>query len=117
LSRRLYTLASNPSVTRLAKAFMVYGEYPNLLHTSAITNDIRPVFDGAPEKGVTGAMIVHTLKLDYHSAKGREELYVALDDNDLEDLGEAVERAKRASRAVARFIESAGLVDLTGSSE
>ena len=95
----------------------MYGEHPNLLHYSQILNDIRPVFDGAHSDDLVGVVITHTLKLEYHSGRGREEIYIALDDADLEELGDAIARARSQSDKLGSFVKSAGLSDLSKSGE
>lgn len=117
LKRRLLDTVSNPLITRLARAYDVYGEHQNVLHTSRILNDLRPIFEEDSNGSLIGVIITHTLKLDYHSSRGREELYVALDDNDLEALGEDIIRARKEGQGIEEFIKSVGLTDLTESIE
>jgi hypothetical protein len=117
LRRRLIEAVSIPLIVKLAKASEIYGEHQNLFHFARIVSDIRPIPDDSPDSAIIGAIITHTLRLNYHTAHGREDLYVALDDKDLEDLGKAVERAKRETRSLEKFIKSADLTDFTGIAE
>jgi hypothetical protein len=117
LKTRLSAISSNPILILLAKAYDVAAEHQNLLHESRIISDIRPVHKSGPGSPVVGAIITHILKLEYHSLRGREELYVALNDQDLEELGEAVARAKDESQSLEAFIKSANVQDLSASTE
>jgi hypothetical protein len=117
LQGRLVELVSDPVIMGLARAFDFQGEHQYLLHFARIVSDIRPIPDDSGDGAVIGAIITHTLKLDYHSIRGREEIYLSLDDTDLEDLGEAVERAKRESKSLEELIRAAGLTDFSRSAE
>jgi hypothetical protein len=60
-----------------------------------IITDVRPAFAHDASKPPRAMTVVHTLQLRYHDDAGNHrEFYVSLDDNDLRQLGEAVERAK-----------------------
>jgi hypothetical protein len=117
LRRRLIELSMSPIVNKLARAANVYSEHAKLLHTAQVISDIRPVFDDASDGSIVGAVIAHTLILNYHSASGREELYVALDDVDLEELADAIARARSQSQQLEKLIKSAGLADLSRSAQ
>jgi hypothetical protein len=117
LKDRLVELTKIPIVNRLARAFDGYGNHQNLLHLTQILTDARPVFDDSLEGEVVGVIITHTIKIDYHSASGRQEIYITLDADDLEELEEAVARAKREAGSLAKFMKSASLTDLSRSAE
>ena len=116
LSRRLSQAISDPTLLKLAKAIILSGEYQNLLHTSSVSTDMRPVFESTRPNRIIGAVITHTIKLEYHALRGREELYISLDNDDLEQLRDAVTRAIRERQALEEFIKSADLPDLSDSS-
>jgi hypothetical protein len=117
LKARLAAIASNPILILLARAYDIAGEHQFLLHESRIMSDIRPIHKGGPGSAIVGAVITHILKLEYHALGGREELYVALNDQDLEELGEAVARAKEESQSLEAFIKSVNVQDLSASTE
>jgi hypothetical protein len=117
LSARLSAISSNPSVMLLAKAYDIAGEHQYLLHESRIMSDIRPIYNEGPESTVVGAVVTHVLKLEYHSVQGRQELYAAMNDQDLEELGNAVAQAKERGQSLEAIIKQANIQDLSESME
>lgn len=117
LQRRIDIFMSDPMMARLAKAYDISSEHENVFHTARILTDVRPVFEDEPSSGVVGAIIVHTLNLTYFRKGGDEEVYVALDDDDLILLEKAISRAREKGEVLGNFIKASGLSDLTGVSE
>ncbi|MHB8571740.1 MAG: hypothetical protein ACYDAY_02115 [Candidatus Dormibacteria bacterium] len=81
-------------ITVAAKAMDVAGEYEHLVHAMRVLTDLRPVFTREPERGPTALLVTHTLKLEYHSAGGIEEVYVAMHIEDLHRLKDLIVRAE-----------------------
>jgi hypothetical protein len=104
-------LSSKP-VIRLAKAYDVATDHLHVFHTARILTDIRPVFGSASNVEPLGAVITHQLKLDYFERSGHGEIYVALDDADLDELEAVVRRARQKGEALRTFLKSAGLPDM-----
>lgn len=77
------------------KASRVRYEHPFHMHDASIVTDIRPVFD-ISGSSVEGAVISHILRIDYASASEKENaIYLAVDDDDLDQLETAIKRARR----------------------
>lgn len=72
---------------------------------SRIVTDFRPVFKENPADEPAGAVIVHSLKLDYREGDQPKEFFIALDSRDVHLLKQAVERA---------LIKEATLIALAG---
>jgi hypothetical protein len=117
LGQRLSQLMSTPAIWQAAKAYDVGSEYKYLLHTVRILTDVRPVFADDPTDQVLGAIITYTLKLDYQSTDGFHEVFINLAEDDLDDIHEAVARAKKKGQGLSGFLSATGVADLTPSSD
>jgi hypothetical protein len=109
----LISVMSNPVIVSLAKAEDIRQEYQRVFHLVRIFSDLRPVFGEQPAEAPVGALITHMLKLDYYTAQGHDEIHIALDDDDLEELELAVSRARMKSKSLAEFLKSAGIANLS----
>ncbi len=66
-----------------------------------ILTDLRPVFGPRIEEGPQGMVIVHLLKLGYHSAAQKhQEFFVSLDSDDLRTLRNLIDRAEAKSKSL-----------------
>jgi hypothetical protein len=83
-----------------------------------ILTDLRPVF-GQEVDSPKAMIVVHALKLAYHDgATGRlEEIFVALDDEDVRRLKLVAERAERKSKSLLSRLEAAGIKTIDPSQE
>lgn len=91
--RRLAKLLSfDKSLGVTAKALVVAYESAQQLHAVRVLTDARPVFAEASE-GPAAFVILHTLKLEVHTAQEDTEYFVTLNSYDLTELKEAVDRA------------------------
>ncbi len=71
-----------------------------------IISDIRPLFGEEVGAAPDGAVVTHSLKIGFHKGDSlqHEEIYVALDASDLQELGEVVDRAKKKDRVLNDFL-------------
>jgi hypothetical protein len=67
------------------------------------------VFGSGAKPDLLGALIVHTLKLDYRHSGRLQTVTFALDAIDLTELKQAIERAEEKARTLAAMLESAGV--------
>jgi hypothetical protein len=109
LRTRLQRLLSSASLGLLAKALDLATEYGRLFHEARILTDIRPVFMSDVGSPPAAGVLVHTLKVEYHGAEGDGAWYVALNDRDLAQLGEVVERAMTKASSL-RTLLGAGML-------
>jgi hypothetical protein len=81
------------SVQITAKALQILLDNPNTYCTARTLSEVRPVFNDELEP--QAAVILHHLKLVYHKGpdRQREELFVALDRDALEQLHRVLSRA------------------------
>ncbi len=66
-----------------------------------ILTDLRPVFGSRIEEGPQGMVVVHLLKLGFHSASEKhQEFFVSLDSDDLQTLRNLIDRAEAKARSL-----------------
>jgi hypothetical protein len=94
-----------------AKAIGLAYEQDHIIHgRPRVLTDVRPIFGSDPAKpDLRGAMVVHTLRVDYHEGARVEELFLALDADELEELIEVLERAKLKGEALKRFLQGSDI--------
>jgi hypothetical protein len=109
---RLNALLAQPTVASLAKAMSVHYETANTFHTARVVSDLRPIFGDDPQSGPAGAMVMHTLRIDYLATDGLEGFFVSMTRDELAELAAAVARAQQKDEALRRFVTKAGLEEL-----
>jgi hypothetical protein len=97
----LVKLLSLKTLGMTSKAFGLMMEYEKTYVESRIITDVRPVFSDDLEESIDMGVIVHNLKIEYHTGKStHEEIYIALDCNDLRKLKEQLVRAEKKEKAI-----------------
>jgi len=90
-------------------------DYANLLQRTKILTDIRPLYNNDADE-IEGAVISYTLRLRYDNAGGENELSIAMDESDINQLVEqcrrAIKKAETARKMIDDKIEIA--VDISG---
>lgn len=105
-------LVSHSSLGVGAKATRLMLEHERVFVLSEIFSDIRSVFaqDDVEELPVT-AIITHSLKIHSHINGGRpDDIFFALDIDDLLQLKEAVDRAIRKHDTLSKMIEKLNIM-------
>lgn len=102
---RLTELLDLDRVNVIAKAGILQINHERWMQTAQILTDIRPVF-GDPKESPTAAVIVHTLKLSYFGGNEIEELFVAMDSNDLHDLSQQIDRASSKAASLRSVLDA-----------
>lgn len=75
-----------------------------------ILTDLRPVFGSRIEDGPQGMVVVHLLKLAYHSASEEHpEFFVSLDSDDLQTLRKLIDRAEAKARSLKSHLKNTRL--------
>ena len=98
-------LGFDKSLAVTAKALDVMTEDERTYCEARILSDVRPVFT-ASLKSPSGAVIIHNLKISFHSNREHEDFYVAMDTDDLKNLKAAIERAEEKTAALESLIEA-----------
>lgn len=91
------------------KAVALHTEYENLFCSARILTDARPVFGADPSAPPSAMIIMHTLKLDYHSGSAGHihEFYVALGSHDIGELQDVLMRAQQKADSLATVVSNA----------
>lgn len=100
-------LETDNALNAASKASDLLLEYERIFSNARIVTDIRPVFKSDIDKGIVGALIVHTLKIEYQDRTGTKELYLALDALDLMTLAEQVFRAEDKAELLQSMLKNA----------
>jgi hypothetical protein len=108
LKSRLEKLLQADSIVLASKASAIQREHPNVLMSARILTDMRPVFGDGPDS-LEGGIIIHNLKLTSIHSNEAQELFLALDDDDLIMLQKVIARAEAKSKTLRSFIEKSGL--------
>lgn len=95
----LETLFAIAPLACLAKAADIVAEHACIFSGSRVLTDIRPVF-GADEATLSALFISHNLKLAYYDEGEEHELFLALDDDDIEKLIETLQRAQKKAKTI-----------------
>lgn len=101
-------LGFDKSLGVTAKAFDVMTEHDHVFCRARILSDIRPVFTSAAE-ATPAAVIIHNLQIGFHRHGKHDEFYVALDENDVEELKQVLIRAEKKTAAMRSILSKANL--------
>lgn len=75
-----------------------------------ILTDLRPVFGPSVEDGPQAMVVVHLLKLGFHTAgEQHPEFFVSLDSDDLKTLRNLIDRAEAKARSLRSHLKSTRL--------
>lgn len=97
----LALMEQEDSIGVSAKASDVLVDHHRPLLSCRILTDLRPIFSGKENPQPVAGVIVHTLKLITQVGRGEEStFYFALDEADLRDLAETIERAMKKEMAL-----------------
>lgn len=90
-----------------AKAISLAYEQDHIVHGDPrVLTDIRPIFGSdQTDVSVRGAMVTYTLKLEYHERSRVQELFVALNARQVDELIETLERAKAKAENLKQFVQ------------
>ncbi|MBU1426291.1 MAG: hypothetical protein KKH12_14010 [Gammaproteobacteria bacterium] len=99
----LEKLFSIDSLLCLSKAVDIVSEHSRIFTGSRVLTDIRPVF-GSNESQISALFVSHNLKLEYFENGEERELFVALDDEDIESLIETLQRSQKKAKAIKAIV-------------
>jgi hypothetical protein len=99
---RLEQVLALASIATGSKAMQLLQDHQRVFEKATILSDIRPVFEG---DSLSGAVMVHNLKISFREGGERKECFFALDEHDLTDLYEAIKRAESKSKAIRIMLE------------
>ncbi len=87
-----------------AKAFTILMDRERTMLTAKILTDLRYAFRHDIDQPPYGAVVIHTLKLSFHEQGEHREFLLALDDDDIETLRDAlIERKRKLNFSVSNL--------------
>ena len=117
-SNRLLNLAKTQVARIYGKASALGAEHRCVYMDSKILTDLRPIFGDDPDEAPEGALMVHTLKLEFIDGdRHSNRVFVALDDEDLKLLEEGIERAKQKTHTLEETLSRIGLMKISPETE
>ena len=103
LAQYLFKLLSINSVSLVKKATELALDRQNILKSTRIITDIRPVFGLKKDDEMESVTVVHNIRIEYANRDSLFEtnrVYFALDSKDLKKLGEDIKRAEKKEKAI-----------------
>jgi len=94
-------------IVTMTRALDLMTEFDKSFHEARILTDLRPLF-GEPSD-IQGAVIVHTLRVEYHERGSVKSFFVTLGSDELRELEAVVDRAISKHDALRTFAEGANL--------
>jgi hypothetical protein len=112
IEKRFERLLSIETIHAVSKSVRLQRDGERIYCTSKILSDIRPVFKNDAAVRPIGAVITHTLKLDYHNDADGKEFFVVLDGQDLIALKEVLDRALAKDKTLRELLRNIKLSEL-----
>ena len=106
LADRIRRLLELPSLQKIGKALALLSEHQRVMLNSRIFTDLRPVFSQVQIRPDT-AVLVHTLKIEYHEGGEHKSFFVGMDANDIKSLRESCERAENKAKTLFELLDKA----------
>lgn len=116
MSQRIEILLNCDVIRLLSKASSIGAEHERVFLNAQVLTDLRPLFDDDSDENLEpeGALLCHILSLHFISSdRSHDNFYVTLDDDDIEILKRAIDRAIRKSDSLKRRLQDVGLVYMT----
>ena len=105
----LQKLLRVPSIYLGAKATSVITDNHATFLASRVLTDVRPIF-ALESTDLSGAVVVHNLKISYSSdSESDREFFVSLDDVDVQQLIDSLQRAQKKADSLRKFFVAAEL--------
>lgn len=113
LESRLIAILGLPAVAVSAKSSLLQVAHDRVFNASKIVTDIRPVFL-EPLGPDWAYMIIHHLQMTCRRGGRQEEIFVSMDDRDLEELHEAISRARAKAALLRSSLEEKHVAAIDG---
>lgn len=95
LESKFKSLLTIRPLSTLAKAHELRGDFANIFWDAKVISDIRPVWDEDVKVPPDGVVIAQTLKLKYGDVESPKELYLNMNEEDIELLISVLMRAQQ----------------------
>jgi hypothetical protein len=97
------------ALTVSSKVVDVWVEHQYPFCSAKVFTDIRPVFGGEQGDTLLVTGIVHMLKLNYHEQNLVKDIYIALDDDDLQEIKDALNKASARAESLRSTLKEANI--------
>lgn len=112
-ANRLVRLLSVNSVDLSSKASELFHEHSNVFESARIISDVRPVFGkGSASESIAGVVVVNTLKIKFFDRAGSKDIYIGLDEQDIEQVRDTVNRAFAKTKAIKQMVKAGKITNL-----
>jgi hypothetical protein len=106
-------LSFERSVGTAAKAGVVLTNHERIFSGARIMTDMRPIFHLNVSEKPEAAMIIHMLKITQRDSHQRQnDLYFALDSNDIQALKDLIDRAMAKEKTLKDVLQNSGITVL-----
>ena len=114
LRERLVALTASPAVETHAKAQSLRQDRENTYCTARIVTDLRPIFGSDVRQSPKAVLVAHMLRITYHhgSRGSLRDMFLTLRTEDLDKLGELIERARLKAESLHAFTAAADLREI-----
>lgn len=109
-------LLTSEAVRLVGIALELTYEHENLLLSTRVVTDIRPIFSLNASK-VEGAVVSHTLRIRYDSSEGDHSISLAMDERDIRELERQCNRALTKSQTARALMEDKAQVPTVASGD
>jgi hypothetical protein len=100
LAQRLESLLAVENLRLRSKAVDLLVDHSQTFQGARVFTDVRPVFDSTASNVIRGALVFHTLKIDYYRDSEPREAFFALDERDVATLTTILARAEVKARTI-----------------
>lgn len=107
LIKELTVLLNNAKNFELtSKALILSQSGQNILNSTKIVTDVRPIFDNEKSPNIRTNIMRHSLEIEYYEGPDRKNVIFQLTENDLENLRNKIIRAKKKSKNILEYFNS-----------
>lgn len=106
-NKNLKKLLSVQPISVVSKAIGVLYDCDNILQHARVLTDIRPVFGYGDDDSIMASVIVHTLRLHYVKDHEEKDIFVTVDNDDIDNLIAILQRAKKKALQSEKLLNEA----------
>lgn len=108
--RRLANLTDAPALLVLSQAAdLVRAQSKPLVGVPRVLSDFKTLFGSDYAAGPVAAVVAHTLKLQYRENGEYRDIYVSIDDSDIDALQNALDRAQARGDSMRAMLSTQGI--------
>ena len=109
LGERISTVLHNPAARSVSRAVSAQTSHERDFLNARILTDLRPVFPDDARGRALAVGILNTLRIDYVESGDLKSMYMSLDKEDLEILGDQIDRARRKGDSLNDLLLETGI--------